>query len=208
MTIIIAPNQNGSARTRGVPMVRSRTSRGGGCRKRKKRPDWGSNPGLPHHMRDALPLSYPAGLWRNHQLQQWVGSGWGSEKIWSTFVLGTLEAGKHDVNNSIGEKLSPGEHSQPKDRRETYPTDSASEGDSSSEYQPDDEPTLLNPKRKSAPSEAGERTPDTQPIGTTAETHLGEESVTQSEPAAEITHPHEESQPRGRSSLEARNSVG
>ena len=40
------------------------------CRKRKKRPDRGSNPGLPHHMRDALPLSYPAGLWRNHQLQQ------------------------------------------------------------------------------------------------------------------------------------------
>ena len=42
----------------------------GRCRKRKKRPDRGSNPGLPHHMRDALPLSYPAGLWRNHQLQQ------------------------------------------------------------------------------------------------------------------------------------------
>ena len=39
------------------------------CRKRKKRPDRGSNPGLPHHVQDALPLSYPASLWRNHQLQ-------------------------------------------------------------------------------------------------------------------------------------------
>ena len=29
-------------------------------------------PGLPQHTRDALPLSYPAGLSRNHQLQQWL----------------------------------------------------------------------------------------------------------------------------------------
>ena len=35
---------------------------------------------------------------------------------------------------------------QHKDPRKTYPTNSASEDDSSSEYQPDDEPTLLNPK--------------------------------------------------------------
>ena len=48
-----------------------------------------------------------------------VGSGWGLGNFSSTFVLGTLEAGKHDVNNvnnvqclitvSIGEILSPGE---------------------------------------------------------------------------------------------------
>ena len=100
----------------------------------------------------------------------------GSENFWSTFILGTLEAGKHDVNNvnnvqclmtvSIGEILSPGEEvrvaasisdtptqmpempdtQQRKDPSEIYPTNSASEDDSSSEYQPDDEPTLLNPK--------------------------------------------------------------
>ena len=60
------------------PMVRCRTSRGGG-------------------------------------VGGWVGSGWGSENLSLTFVLGTLEAGKHDVNNvnnvkcsitvSIGEEL-------------------------------------------------------------------------------------------------------
>ena len=48
-----------------------------------------------------------------------VGSGWGLGNFSSTFVLGTLEAGKHNVNNvnnvqclitvSIGEILSPGE---------------------------------------------------------------------------------------------------
>ena len=107
MTIIIAPNHNGSARTRGVPMVRSRTSRGGGVGREGK----GQTGDRTRDYPTTLPLSYPAGLWRNHQLQRWVGSGWGSENIWSTFVLGTLEAGKHDVNNSIGEKLSPGEHS-------------------------------------------------------------------------------------------------
>ena len=77
---------------------------------------------------------------------------------------------------------------QHKDPREIYPTNSASEDDSSSEYQPDDEPTLLNPKaadeENQPSSKAGERTPDTQTFGTTAAT----------EPAAEVTHPHEESQ--------------
>ena len=29
----------------------------------------------------------------------WVGSGWGSKNFWLTFVLGTLEAEKHDLNN-------------------------------------------------------------------------------------------------------------
>ena len=43
----------------------------------------------------------------------------GSENLWSTFVLGTLEAGKYDVDDvddvnclitvSSGEKMSPGE---------------------------------------------------------------------------------------------------
>ena len=51
-----------------------------------------------------------------------VGSGMGSGNFSSTFVLGTLEAGKHDVNNvnnvqclitvSIGEILSPGEETR------------------------------------------------------------------------------------------------
>ena len=94
---------------------------------------------------------------------------------------------------------------------ETYPINSVSEDDSSSEYQSDNEPTLLNPKAASEenqlPSEAGRRTPDTQIFGTTATTHLGEESATQGEPAAETTHPpHEESQPtakKGRSCLRA-----
>ena len=77
---------------------------------------------------------------------------------------------------------------QRKDPRKTYPTNSASEDDSSSEYQTDDELTLLNPKvadeENQPPSEAKERTPDTQTFGTTAAT----------EPAAETTHSHEGSQ--------------
>ena len=70
---------------KGPPIVRSRTSRGGGV---------GGG----------------------------VGSGWGSENLWLTFVLGTLGAGKHDVDDiynvqclitmSIGEKLSPGEETR------------------------------------------------------------------------------------------------
>src|SRR5258706_14077635 len=40
------------------------------CRKRKDRPDRGSNLGLLLFMQSALPLSYPAACWRNHQLQQ------------------------------------------------------------------------------------------------------------------------------------------
>ena len=82
-----------------------------------------------------------------------VGSGWGVGQL---FVLGTLEAGKHDVNNvnnvqclmtvPIGEILSPEEETRHKDPRETPPTNPASEDDSSSECQPDDEPTSLNPK--------------------------------------------------------------
>jgi hypothetical protein len=39
------------------------------CRKRKDRPDRGSNPGLPKSSNGALPLRYPAGEWRGHQLQ-------------------------------------------------------------------------------------------------------------------------------------------
>ena len=35
------------------------------------------------------------------------------------------------------------------------------------------------------PREAGDRTPDTETFSTTAATHLGKESATQSEPAAE-----------------------
>ena len=52
----------------------------------------------------------------------WKGSGWGSENLWLTFVLATLEAERHDVNDvnnvqclitvSIGEKLSPGEETR------------------------------------------------------------------------------------------------
>ena len=51
-----------------------------------------------------------------------VGSGWGSENFWLTFVLGTLEARKHNVDNvnnvqyliivAIGEILSPGEETR------------------------------------------------------------------------------------------------
>ena len=89
-------------------------------------------------------------------------------------------------------------HSTAQGPPETYPTNSTSEDDSSSEYQPDDEPTFLNPKaaneENQSPSEAGERTPDTQTFGITAATHLGEESATQSEPGTETTHPREESQ--------------
>ena len=45
----------------------------------------------------------------------WEGSGWGLENFWLTFVLATLEAEKHNINNvnnvqclitvSIGETL-------------------------------------------------------------------------------------------------------
>ena len=51
--------------------------------------------------------------------------GWARDNFWSTVVLGTLEVGKHDVNNvnnvnnvqclitvSIGEILSPGEETR------------------------------------------------------------------------------------------------
>ena len=97
-------------------------------------------------------------------------------------------------------KLSPGEETRAAasaptrisdtqlriDPRETYLTDSASEDNSSSEYQPDDEPTLLNPKtadeENQPPNEVRDRTLDTQTFGTTAATG----------PAAETTHPHEE----------------
>jgi hypothetical protein len=36
------------------------------------RPDRESNLGHPYFMKGVLPLHYPAGLWRNHQLQQRV----------------------------------------------------------------------------------------------------------------------------------------
>ena len=58
---------------------------------------------------------------------------------------------------------------QRKDPRETYPINSASE---------DNEATLRPTKKIS-----GDRTPDTETFSTTAATHLGEESATQSEPA-------------------------
>ena len=100
---------------------------------------------------------------------------------------------------------------QCKDPRETHPTNSASEDDSSSEYQPDDEPTLLNLKaadeENQPPSEAGESTPDMQTFGTTAANH--QESATQSaEPAAETTHLYEGSQPTAKKGEEFVKSCG
>ena len=93
----------------------------------------------------------------------------GVGKLLVNFVLATLEAEKHDVNNvnnvqclitvSICEKLGPGEETrvaasipvrsqmsdtqQRKDPRETYPTNSASE---------DDEATLRPTKKISPPA--------------------------------------------------------
>ena len=84
---------------------------------------------------------------------------------------------------SIGEVLSPREETQGLcqflARHSTHVRPNAvSEDDSSSEYQPDNAPTLLNPKaadeENQPPREAGERTSDMQTFGTT---HLGEESV-------------------------------
>ena len=59
---------------------------------------------------------------RSRTSRGWEGSGWGWENFWLTFVLATLEAEKHDVNNvnnvqylitvSIGEALSPGEETR------------------------------------------------------------------------------------------------
>ena len=131
-----------------------------------------------------------------------------------------LGAGGHDVNNvnnvqclitvSIGKTLSPGEETwavasiltarecQTLNPHETYSTNSASEDDPSSEYQPDNKLTVFNPKaaddENHPPREAGECTTDTQTFGTTSATCLGEESVNQSEPAAETLPPHQESQ--------------
>ena len=83
---------------------------------------------------------------------------------------------------------------QRKDLRETYPTSSASE---------DDEATLRPTMKISPPSEAGDRAPDTETFSITAATHLGEESATQGEPAAETTHPHE-SQPMAKGAKQLR----
>ena len=153
-------------RTEGVPIEKFQTSRGGGV---------GGVVGLEREL----------------------------DNFWLTFVLGMLGAGGHDVNNvnnvqclitvSIGEKLSPGEETWV---AASIPVHSYTDVRHSTVQRPmldlhkkfsirGQWGDIATDEENQPPSKAGDRTPDTETFSTTAATHPGEESATQSEPAAE-----------------------